>query len=209
MFAAQSLKPAIAQVVPLRHAEGQPTVAQLVEAGLHGDPFALRELYDRHAKAVLARALRLLGRSADAEDVTQEAFLEAFRDLKQLQAPERFGAFLMGILTHRIYRRFRRQRLLSRLGFLEKGERDASLEKLGAGAGQETLLQLSRADTVLRTIAPELRLAWMLRMVEGCELAEVAALGHCSLATAKRRVARAHERVRAVLDMDLPAGDPA
>jgi RNA polymerase sigma-70 factor, ECF subfamily len=51
--------------------------------------------------------------------------------------------------------------------------------------------ELALVDRLLRGMKPALRLAWMLRRVEGLELDEVALLCGCSLATAKRRIAEA------------------
>jgi RNA polymerase sigma-70 factor, ECF subfamily len=61
----------------------------------------------------------------------------------------------------------------------------------------EQRLQLSRLDQALMALPVPLRLAWMLRHVEGCELAEVAEQCSCSLATIKRRIARADEQLKA------------
>ncbi len=175
----------------------------LVLGAQAGDLGAQRDLYDRFARPTLARAVRLVGRFSEAEDIVQEAFLEAFRDLSRLNDTDRFDRYLMGILAHRAHRRFRRERLLRRLGFSSFHAQDATLEKLAPGADQETLLQLSRIDQVIRTLAPDLRLAWMLRMVEGCSLDEVAEQGRCSLATAKRRIASAQQEVAKVVSLSL------
>ncbi|MEM7605440.1 MAG: sigma factor-like helix-turn-helix DNA-binding protein, partial [Myxococcota bacterium] len=54
-------------------------------------------------------------------------------------------------------------------------------------------------DAALRSLAAEDRSAWMLRHVEGMQLEQVAAVSGCSLATAKRRIRRADERVQRTL----------
>ena len=93
-------------------------------------------------------------------------------------------------------RRFRRARLLRVIG-LDRGADDATLAALAApGAGPEERVELALVDRVLRGMRSELRLCWVLRRVEGLELAEVASLCGCSLATAKRRIAAAEEIVR-------------
>ena len=63
----------------------------------------------------------------------------------------------------------------------------------GADAEQRALL--ARVYAVLDELPVDARLAWTLRHVEGEEMSAVAALCGCSLATAKRRVALAHERL--------------
>jgi RNA polymerase sigma-70 factor (ECF subfamily) len=146
---------------------------------------------------------RLLSRSAEAEDAVQDTFLEAFRDLEQLRVPVRFEAWLMQIATHQAYRRLRRSRLLSRLG-LEHRADDATLEQLAAPECDPDLrFKLAELDATLRELDAELRLAWMLRMVEGCELMQIAELCGCSLATAKRRIARAREIIAQRVDLPM------
>jgi RNA polymerase sigma-70 factor (ECF subfamily) len=61
--------------------------------------------------------------------------------------------------------------------------------------------ELALLDRMLARLPTKERMAWMLRYVEGCELPEVARMCGCSLATAKRRIAAAHERVAAHVDV--------
>jgi RNA polymerase sigma-70 factor (ECF subfamily) len=148
---------------------------------------------------VTERVTRLLARSGEAEDVVQDAFVEAFADLAMLDDPARFGAWLMGIAVHQVHRRFRRRRLLARLG-LDRGSDDARLENIAdPGLDPDRRLQLRRLDAELARLPVPLRLAWMLRYVEGCELSDAAAQCRCSLATLKRRIQRADTRLRARL----------
>ena len=74
----------------------------------------------------------------------------------------------------------------------------ASLEALATDdASPEVRAELAKLDRVLGELDPQLRIAWMLRFVEGWELTEVAAALDVSLATAKRRIKAARERVDA------------
>lgn len=175
---------------------------QLVERSLAGEGFALQLLYRRHVRPVTERVTRLLARSGEAEDVVQDAFVEAFSHLIDLQDKARFGAWLMRIAVHQVHRRFRRRRLLARLG-LDRGYDDARLESIAdPGINPERRAQLSRLDAELSRLSSELRLAWMLRYVEGCELLEVAEQCGASLATIKRRIQRADARLRSQLDIE-------
>ncbi len=176
---------------------------ELVARALAGERVALQLLYCRHVAAVTRRITRLLARTGEAEDVVQDAFVAAFAELSRLSDPSRFAAWLMGIAIHQAQRRFRRRRLLARLG-LDRGRDDARLEQVAARElGAEERLQLGRLDRALAELAVPLRLAWMLRHVEGCELAEIAEQCGCSLATVKRRIARADE----LLEQRLDGGD--
>lgn len=197
----QAVKSSSATVLPLLRpgGDGLPSDADLVARALVGERFAFQLLYRRHVTSIAERVTRLLARSGEAEDVVQDAFVAAFRDLRQLSEPMRFGHWLMGIAVHQAHRRFRRRRLLARFG-LDRGVDDARLEQVvDPAAAPDVRLELARLDGALGRLPAEPRLAWMLRYVEGCGLEELAEQCGCSLATAKRRIARADERLRAEL----------
>ncbi len=190
-----------AVVLPLARATGYDAASDrdLIERGVGGERAALQVLYRRHVRAVTERVTRLLSRSGEAEDVVQDAFVAAFRDLPQLEDRSRFAAWLMSIAVHQTQRRFRRRRLLARLG-LDRGSDDARLEQVADPAlSPEARTELGRLDRALSGLPAELRLAWMLRHVEGCELLETAEQCGCSLATVKRRIARADARLESWL----------
>lgn len=197
-----SPRPQTAAVRPLRPLAPAPADADLVTQAATGSRPARAELYERHVDAVLGQAGRLLGRRGEAEDVTQEAFMTAFRDLSELRAPAAFGAWVRQIAVRLVHRRFRRRRLLERLG-LNRGRDDLTLAALAVTADPETIALLGQVDAAVRSLPTDQRLAWMLRYVEGCELKEIAASLGCSLATAKRRVASAQDQVRTWVDVEL------
>lgn len=194
-----------AVVLPLQRDSGAslPSDRELVERALSGEQLALQLLYRRHVQHVSERMTRLLSRTAEAEDVVQDAFVAAFADLAQLTDRSRFGGWLMRIAVHQAQRRFRRRRLLARLG-LDRGSDDARLEQVADPAlPPDQRLQLARLDRALCNLPTELRLAWMLRYVEGCELSEIAETAGCSLATVKRRIARADARLERTIRAEL------
>jgi RNA polymerase sigma-70 factor (ECF subfamily) len=170
----------------------------LVERALGGADWAKRELYQRHAPRVLGFLTRLLGSTADAEDASQDAFVEAFRDLPRLREARDFGRWVIRIAVHQAHRRFRRRRLLSFIG-LDTPELDASLEALAdERASAEHRAELALLQKVLARMPAQERIAWVLRHVEGYELTEVADALSVSLATAKSRLTAADTRIAAV-----------
>src|SRR5262245_28673353 len=76
------------------------TDGELVAATLAGERAAFGELIDRHRPRTVALARRLLRDPLEAEDVVQEALLQAYLGLEDLRAPERFGAWLGGIAAN-------------------------------------------------------------------------------------------------------------
>jgi RNA polymerase sigma-70 factor, ECF subfamily len=193
-------EPARAQPAGVRPGAGVGTGAEdaaLVAAALRAEPRAEEQLYRRHAPAVIAIATRLLGRTAEAEDVAQDSFVLAFERLSQLERPAQFRGWVIRIAVSQVHRRFRRRKLLRALG-LDRGEDDAGLANLALPSlDPERRADLARLDVALRRLPAADRVAFVLRHVEGYEHAEAAALCECSLATIKRRLQRAEDHVRA------------
>lgn len=175
--------------------DGPPDDADLVRRALRGDRWAEEALYRRHVQAVNGLATRLLGRTAEAEDVTQDTFVTALNELADLRQADSFRSWLLRIAVHQVHRRFRRRRLLRTLG-LDRGDDDALLEKLADHRSDvQARAELAELDTILSRLPSKDRVPWMLRHVEGYQLEEIAEICDCSLATVKRRIQSAHRRV--------------
>ena len=148
-------------------------------------------LYRRHAGSLLAMTVRLLANRSEAEEIVQDTFVTAFEQLGTLREPGAVRGWLGQIAVNLVRRRFRRGRLMRFLG-LDRGADDATLESLAdPGVSSDQRAELALVDRLLRGMKPALRLAWMLRRVDGLELGEVASLCDCSLATIKRRIVEA------------------
>jgi RNA polymerase sigma-70 factor, ECF subfamily len=73
---------------------------ELVLETLAGDREAFGKLVDRHRRTMFAVALQRGFQPTEAEDLTQEIFVKAYRSLKDLQEPENFARWLYGIAAH-------------------------------------------------------------------------------------------------------------
>jgi RNA polymerase sigma-70 factor (ECF subfamily) len=164
---------------------------ELVRRALDGERWGREMLYRRHAGSLLAMTVRLLANRGEAEEVVQDTFVTAFEQLGTLREPGAVRGWLGQIAVNLVRRRFRRGRLMRFLG-LDRGADDATLEALAdPGVSTDQRAELALIDRLLRGMKPALRLAWMLRRVDGLELGEVASLCGCSLATVKRRIGEA------------------
>src|SRR5450759_2357164 len=163
--------------------------AELVARALGGDRWSRDVLYRRHAPRLLAIATRLLSNRCEGEEVVQDAFVVGFEQLGRLRDPAALRAWLTRIAVNLVRRHLRRGRLLRILG-LDRSPDDATLAVLAAPTLRpDDRAELALADRVLQRMPTNLRIAWMLRRVEGLALAEVASTCACPLATAKRRIA--------------------
>src|SRR6195256_830826 len=80
--------------------EGGPSDEQLVAKVMAGDRPSFDELIKKYQRQAVAVSYRLLGNSQDALEVTQDAFLKAYKSLSTLQKPEAFGGWLMRIVSN-------------------------------------------------------------------------------------------------------------
>ncbi|HLV65176.1 MAG TPA: sigma-70 family RNA polymerase sigma factor [Polyangiaceae bacterium] len=182
---------------PTRSGAG-PTDAALVVAARAGERWAQEALFQRHARLVVGLAQRLLPRSADAEDLVQDAFVYAFRRLDTLKNPQAFASWIASITVRTASKRVRRQRLLARLG-LHRSEPIDVDGLVASGAPADVASELLGIYTLLDRLPAEQRIALVLRRVEGMELTEIAEHMGLSLATVKRRLTVAEARLRRAL----------
>jgi RNA polymerase sigma-70 factor (ECF subfamily) len=166
--------------------------AALVAAVQAGDPGAAGRMWDRYASLVRGILRRMLG-PVDVEDALQDAFLRLFRDLGSLRDASALRSFFIGITLHVAKselrkRRARRWLLLSDDGVLAEPEAiDADWHEPRAA--------VARLYEMLDRVSDDRRMVFVLRYVEGLDLAELSAVLDCSLATTKRRVSDAARRV--------------
>jgi RNA polymerase sigma-70 factor, ECF subfamily len=182
--------------VSLAPAGGPLSDAALVEAARRGEGRAAETLVRRHARALNGLAFRLLGRDGDVDDVVQDSFASAFASLDRLDEPQAFVAWLSGILVRTVGKLIRRRRLLARLG-LGRNLLAIDLDALvGPGVPQDDAVELRRLYGLAERLPASLRVPLLLRRLEGLGLDEIGHLTGASVATVKRRVARAEACLR-------------
>lgn len=152
----------------------------------------LEALYARYAPYVAAIAMRILGRESEVEDLVQDVFATAVSGLKRRRNHVEIKRWLATVTVRRSIRRLRVLALWSWVNLDE----ESSWERVAhPGASGEERRLVARVYRALDRLPIKERVAWVLRHVEGESLEQVALLCSCSLATAKRRIARAHEKV--------------
>ncbi len=162
--------------------------AALVLGFRRGDPGARAALYDRYADHVHRVLYRVLGFDRDLADLHHDVFVRALGSIARLEDPSALKAWLTSIAVHVARSAIARRKRRSWLWFLP-GE-DLPEVEAGAASG-EVLDALGATYAILATLPAEERIAFALRFIDGMELTEVAAACGTSLATIKRRLARA------------------
>jgi RNA polymerase sigma-70 factor (ECF subfamily) len=170
-----------------------------------GDRHAFRALVDAHSRYVHQVAYRLTGNSSDAEDVVQDTFLKAYRQLGRFEARADFRTWIHRIAVNcaiDLIRARRHRETAHDPGDLESGAA-GEVAVSHAPAPDRELLSTEISDRVtagLSGLTALERAAFMLRHVEGRSIDEIgAALGLKSNA-AKHSVFRAVKKLRVVLE---------
>lgn len=160
---------------------------------MRGDDAAAQKLFMACAGDLTRWVSRVVMGNDDAQDIAQDTFVEAFVLLKQLKQPESFRAWLRSIALTQIRRRFRRQRLLRRIGFgSEAPDFDAVISP---NAPPHVAAELRQIGQLVRRLSADEATALVLHRVEGHTLGEIAELMGLSLATVKRRLASAQSQL--------------
>lgn len=167
---------------------------ELVARCLAGNSRARREVWDRYCPSVRRLLRRRL--TEDVEDQLQETFIRVFQGLGRLREPAALHGYILGVAFRVRQTEVRR---LSR--FRALFTRDAELiadvpHQQNDGEERETIRRLWVA---LERAGEDARVLFILRHIEELELTEIARVLEVSLATAKRRLARAMSRVNAVM----------
>lgn len=177
---------------------------ELVARMRSGERWAKEAFYRKHVERAYRLARRLVRNDADADDVVQEAFAQAFVDLGKLRDPGALRPWFLRIVVNRAHRKFRRRRVLSFLGLTPPPDSGAVF--VHHEAPPDVRAELALLAQTLDQMAVAQRTAWVLRRVEGLSLQEVAQACDVSLATAKRRIASADGAVRQFLALGAEAG---
>ena len=182
------------------------TDAAAVALARDGDSEAFHSLVERHSRAVYRLAYRMTGSPQDAEDVVQETFLRAYKQLGRFESRANFGTWL-----HRIAVNCSIDLIRSR-PHREAGHDAMDLEQFGAAIEPGDASRVSPERLMLSTEVQERissamsglsameRAAFMLRHVEGRPIREVAAALGLKTEAAKNSIFRAVRKMRAALE---------
>jgi RNA polymerase sigma-70 factor, ECF subfamily len=170
------------------------------------DTVAFDTLFQRHHRGVFSFALRMVGDSPAAEDLTQECFMRVWRSRERYQPTAAFRTWLFTIARRLALDELKRRQSHPTLLAADTTGEDGSTAAVDAVAGgeganpQEIVVarELARAlDRALRALPEELREAALLRDVEGMSYEEIAGVLGCPMGTVKSRLNAARKRLQA------------
>jgi RNA polymerase sigma-70 factor, ECF subfamily len=159
---------------------------ELVLRSVQGDRIAFGELYSLYHRRLLGFCVRLLNDRSQAEDVVQSVFIKALESIRSLDHPELFYHWLFSIARNEVYGVLRRSAHI-----------DAELADDLAWETDTPLDHAVRNDTasllesMLARLKVEYREVIVLRHLEQCSYAEIAAITGCTTSSVESRLFKA------------------
>jgi len=176
--------------------------AELVTRAQRGEETAFEALFNLHKRRVYCLCLRMIGNTAEAEELTQEAFLQVFRKIHTFRGDSAFSTWLHRLSVNTVLMRLRKKTItVTPLEESVKGEEfDEPTKEFGAPdlalTGSIDRLQLERA---IAQLPPGYKQAFVLHDVHGYEHHEIAAMLGTSIGNSKSQLHKARVRLRKLL----------
>ena len=181
------------------------TDAAFVARARSGDSDAFRVLTERHGRALFRLAFRMTGNEQDAEDVVQESFLRAYRQLGKFDERATFGTWLYRIAANCSLDLVRSKKRRSEHFAHPDPEMEDPVATLPSGDPTPERMALSsevreRVAEAMNELSATERTAFVLRHFEGMCIEEVSRVLECQPGAAKHSVFRAVQKLRRALE---------
>jgi RNA polymerase sigma-70 factor (ECF subfamily) len=176
-----------------------------IASAQQGDGASFEVLYNMHKRRVYSLCLRMLGNVAEAEDLTQEAFLQLHRKISTFRGDSAFSTWLHRMAVNVVLMHLRKKGLplVSLEETLEPSQEDGPRKDFGTRdltlSGSIDRVTLERA---VEELPPGYRMVFVLHDVEGYEHNEIAGMLRCSIGNSKSQLHKARMRLRNLLRQD-------
>ena len=193
--------------------------AQLIARAQRGDEEAFAALFEAHKRRVYSLCLRMTGNTAEAEDLTQEAFLQLYRKISTFRGESAFSTWLHRLAVNVVLMHLRKKGLQQ----ISLDEVDTSQdEPVKRDYGTDDRRLTGSVDRIglqhaIAELPPGYRAVFVLHDVEGYEHNEIAEIMKCSVGNSKSQLHKARMKLRERLYYyrdakpagdSVPAGEP-
>ncbi len=186
----------------LQDAEAKSAEAAILARAQAGDHAAFAQLYSAHKRRVYSLCLRMLSNVAEAEDLTQEAFLQLHRKIATFRGDSAFSTWLHRLTINVVLMHLRRKglNLISLDEALDPSPDHSPTRSFGAPdlrlTGSIDRMTLEKA---VENLPAGYRLIFVLHDIEGYEHNEIATLLDCSIGNSKSQLHKARMKLREAL----------
>jgi len=169
--------------------------ALLVERVQRDDESAFRAIYARHSHYIAGVVYRLIGDDAELDDIVQDTFIDAADGIRSLEDPTSLRRWLVVVAVRKVKTLLARRRR-------RRWFRAALMQFAPAASNPSDRRPVDELYDALDRLPGKLRVPWVLSRIADESLPDVALACDTSLATVKRRIAEAEDRLKRRLDVE-------
>ncbi len=167
----------------------------LLQSCMQGKQSAQLEVYNRYYKAMYNTAVRIVKDSAEAEDVMQESFLNAFTKLHTFKGEVAFGAWLKRIVVNNSIYHYKKQRKKNEVALDDLMYKVEDYDGI-ASDHVFTELKAQKVIETMKLLKDNYRISLTLHLIEGYDYEEIGTIMNMSYANCRTTISRAKESLR-------------
>jgi RNA polymerase sigma-70 factor (ECF subfamily) len=175
----------------------------LAQSAAKGDMVAFEELYSRHNRRVYSLCLRMLQSAQEAEDLTQEVFIQLFRKIGSFRGDSAFTTWLHRMTVNQVLMHFRK-RSVKNEKTTEEGDTPVQIVAGTENPRKMPVVDRIALDRAIAQLPKGYRSVFILHDVQGHEHEEVAKILGCSVGTSKSQLHKARMKLRKLLKKQAP-----
>lgn len=177
------------------------TESELVARSAAGDIDAFGTLYERHRRRVYSLCLRMLGNPADAEDMTQDVFIQVYRKIGSFRGEAAFTTWLHRLTVNQVLMHFRKRNVRLEMT-AEEGDMKDVIQPGTERPRAMPIVDRIALEQAISQLPPGYRTVFVLHDIEGYEHEEIGRILDCSVGTSKSQLHKARMKLRKILGQE-------
>lgn len=177
---------------------------ELAQSAAGGDMSAFEQLYERHHRRVYSLCLRMTSNTAEAEDLTQEVFIQLYRKTGSFRGESAFTTWLHRLTVNQVLMHFRK-RGVKMEQTTDDGETPIQIVQGTEDPSRMPIVDRIALDKAIAQLPPGYRTVFVLHDVQGHEHEEVARMIGVSVGTSKSQLHKARMKLRGLLRQQIVA----
>jgi RNA polymerase sigma-70 factor (ECF subfamily) len=184
-----------------KQTESDLTEAEVIAQAKEGVATAFEYLYKAHCRRVYSLCLRRIKNPLEAEDLTQQAFMQLFRKMSTFRGESDFSTWLHRVTVNIVLMHLRRKKPTELLAALERctSDAEASSEHGSNDTSMSGATERPNLMRAIRKLPSGYKRVFLLHDVIGYEHSEIAGLLGCSAGSSKSQLREARKRLRCLL----------
>ena len=176
---------------------------ELTQAAAAGNMSAFEEIYQRHHRRVYSICLRMLQNATEAEDLTQDVFIQLYRKIGSFRGDSAFTTWLHRLTVNQVLMHFRKRNVKFEKT-TEEGETPVQVVGGTENPRKMPVVDKIAIENAIAQLPNGYRNVFVLHDVEGYEHEEVAKILGCSVGTSKSQLHKARLKLRKLLQKKAP-----